>query len=258
MPKGTASGGRRFAVPLGSSEDEDEDESSEEEGGEEQESGSEESDPESEVAMEEVKETPDDQLTDAEKLVRAEARKEEGNGYFKNKNYPTATRLYSAAIALAPTNPAYLTNRAASLMASKSYSAALADCVAATALQIASPQSKTLLRLSRCQLALGLVLAAQQTLDQILKLDPSNPQLASERHRAARIKTHVDNVNRERTLKNWSMVLLAIDAASKEVEVTPREWLTWKVEALIGKKRFDEAAGQAACVSFVPRCLTRC
>lgn len=191
-------------------------------------------------------EKPDSDLTPAEALGRAEERKEAGNVLFKKKDYPSATRLYTQAIALAPTNPAYLTNRAASLMASRSYSAALADCVAATAIQASKPQSKTLLRLARCQLALGLILAAQQTLDQLLQLDPGNPQVGSERARAARIATHVANVRRELAGKNWSMVLLGVDAAAREVEETPREWRTWKVEALVGKKSYDQAAGMAA------------
>ena len=65
-------------------------------------------------------EKPDSDLTPAEALGRAEERKEAGNVLFKKKDYPSATRLYTQAIALAPTNPAYLTNRAASLMASRS------------------------------------------------------------------------------------------------------------------------------------------
>lgn len=131
-------------------------------------------------------------------------------------------------------------------MSSRLYSSALADCVAAVALQLSSPQSKTLLRLARCQLALGLIPVAQQTLDQLLILDPSNPQVGQERARCARINVHIGNVKRELAKKNWSMVLLGIDAAAKEVEVTPREWRTWKVEALIGKKKYDEALGMAA------------
>lgn len=188
---------------------------------------------------------PDDELSKEERIVRAEEKKEEGNVLFKKKDYPSASRLYSQAIALAPTNAAYLTNRAASLMASRLYSSALADCVAASALQLADPQTKTLLRLAKCQLALGLVLAAHQTLDHLLRLDPANPAVSAERTRAARIDKHVSNVMRERERKNWSMVLLGIDAAAKEVEETPREWRTWKVEALVGKKRYEEAIGQA-------------
>ena len=185
-------------------------------------------------------------MTEEEKIERAEEKKEFGNSLFKKKDYPSATRYYSNAISLAPTNPAYLTNRAASLMASRLFSSALADCVAASALQSSDPQVKTLLRLTKCQLALGLILPAQQTLDQLLKMDPTNPQIQAENSKAVRIDKHISNVKREMEAKNWSMVLLGIDAAAKEVEQTPREWRTWKVEALVARKRYDEALGQAA------------
>lgn len=191
-------------------------------------------------------EVPDDELDDAAKLARAAERKEQGNDFFKKKDYLNATRLYSQAIALDPKNPAYFTNRAASRMGSRQYPAALDDCLAAAALQAGAPQSKTLLRLARCQLALGRVEPAQQTLDQLLKLDGANPQVQQERARCARIANHVANVKRELVNKNWSMVLLGVDAAAREVDETPKEWRTWKVEALIGKKQYDAAAGMAA------------
>lgn len=164
----------------------------------------------------------------------------------KKKDYPSATRLYSQAISLDPTNPTYLSNRAASRMESRIYSLALEDLLAASAIQSKDPQPKTLLRLGKCQLALGLILPAQTTLDQAFKLDPSSVPLQNERARAARIANHITNVKREIENKNWSMVLLGIDAASREIEETPREWKTWKVQALVGKKRYDEAAGMAA------------
>jgi len=191
-------------------------------------------------------EVPDDELDDAAKLVRAAERKEAGNDLFKKKDYVNATRFYTQAISLDPRNPAYLTNRAASRMGSKQYQAALEDCQNAAALQAAAPQSKTLLRLARCQLALGRVEPAQQTLDQLLKLDGANAQVQQERARCARIANHVSNVKRELANKNWSMVLLGVDAAAREVDETPKEWRTWKVEALIGKKQYDAAAGMAA------------
>lgn len=244
-PSGTPTK-RNFTVPS----------SSEESGSSDEDDSEDESESSPEADEDDTpREKTDEELTPEEALVRAEERKEAGNALFKKKDYPSATRLYTQAISLSPTNPAYLTNRAASLMGSRSYSAALADCVAATALQSAAPQSKTLLRLARCQLALGLGPAAQQVLDQLLKLDPSNPQVGQERARSARITKHIENCQRERTAKNWSMVLLAVDALAKEVEETPREWRSWKVEALVGKKKYDEASGQAAYVLSPSSCM---
>ncbi|KAM0752097.1 TPR-like protein [Meredithblackwellia eburnea MCA 4105] len=227
--------GNSFKVPDSDSEEEDDSEDEEDEDESEEE----------EEEIQEPPEKPDDELSPSEKLVRAEEKKAQGNTFFGKKDYPSATRLYTHAISLDPTNPAYLTNRAASYMATKRYSLALEDCLRAASLQSKDPQPKTLLRLARCQLALGLVVPAQQTLDQLLPLDAS-PAVMQERARAGRIANHVANIRREMGKKDWSMVLLGIDAAAKETDETPREWRLWKVEALVGKKRYEEAAGMAA------------
>lgn len=131
-------------------------------------------------------------------------------------------------------------------MESRLYGPALEDLLAASALQRAAPQVKTLVRLGKCQLALGLIVPAQSTLDNAFKLDPTNGPLLNERARAARLANHVVNIKREMQGENWSMVILGIDAASREIEETPREWRVWKVQALVGKKRYDEAAAMAA------------
>ncbi|GAA5918729.1 hypothetical protein JCM5296_000538, partial [Sporobolomyces johnsonii] len=198
-------------------------------------------------------EKPDDELTPDEKLARAAAQKDLGNAAYKRADYPTATRFYTHAIALDPSNASFHLNRAAARMGSRLFAAALDDCLAAQALQGKAPegpQGKTLLRTAKCQLALGLIGPAQQSLAEAFRLDPSNRAVVSEKARAERIAQHVANVKRSLESGDWSMVLLGIDAAARELEgeggTTPREWRGWKVEALMGKKRYDEAAGLAA------------
>ncbi|GAA6039908.1 hypothetical protein JCM8097_006794 [Rhodosporidiobolus ruineniae] len=222
--------GNGFGVPSDSDEDSDEDDSEED------------SDDDVEV------EKPDSELTDVERLERAAQRKEQGNVAYKRADYATATRFYSQAIDLDPTNPSYLLNRAASRMSSKLFSSALEDCLTAQALQKADPQAKTLLRTAKCQLALGLVGPAQQGLHEAFRLEPSNRAIATEKARAERVAGHVANIKRDLEKKDWSMVLLGVDAAVRECESdqTPREWRVWKVEALIGKKRYDEASSMAS------------
>ncbi|BGP39502.1 hypothetical protein JCM10449v2_003453 [Rhodotorula kratochvilovae] len=190
----------------------------------------------------------DGELSDAERAQRAAEKKELGNVFYKKGDYATAVRHYSHAIDLDPSNPAYHLNRAAARMASKLFGGALEDCLAAQALQKNDPQSKTVLRTAKCQLALGLVAPAQQTLHEAFRLEPSNRAVAQEKSRADRVAQHVNNIRRDLERKEWSMVLLGVDAAVREceAEVTPREWRIWKVEALVGKKRFDEASSLAA------------
>lgn len=199
-------------------------------------------------ADEDVPERPISELSEAERRELAADKKEQGNALFKKGDYPSATRLYSAAIELDSSVAAYRMNRAASLMGSRMYRQALDDCLAAVAMQQSEPQAKTLLRLVRCQNALGLYLAASQTLEKLLRMDAS-PAVMGEKARTDRIAQHLVNIQREREARNWPMVLLGIDAASKETEESPREWRIWKLEALCHRKRFDQAASLAACVS---------
>lgn len=231
---GSARTGHGFSAPGASTSDEDE-------------SGSEEESSEEEEEKEQEK--PDSELTESERLARALEKKELGNLAYKRSDYPSATRFYSHAIELDPSNPSYFLNRAAARMGSKLFAAALDDCLAAQGLQKNDPQSKTLLRTAKCQLALGLTSQAQQTLHEAFRLDPSNRAIATEKNRADRVATHVANIRRDLEKKDWSMVLLGVDAAVREceAEVTPKEWRVWKLEALIGKKRYDEASSLAAC-----------
>jgi DnaJ family protein C protein 7 len=140
-------------------------------------------------------------------------------------------------------------------MGSKLFSAALEDCLAAQAIQSRDKssgggiQSKTYLRTAKCQLALGLIGPSQQSLQEAFRLEPSNRAIITEKSKADRIAGHVERLKENLDKKDWSMVLLGVDAAVRELGEggsSPREWRGWKVEALVGKKRYDEAAGLAA------------
>lgn len=240
-PYAQNNGGNGFGVPSESSDGSDESDSE---------------DSEDEVEPEKA----DNELTDEEKLARAADRKEQGNVAYKKGDYATATRFYTHAIELDPSNAPYYLNRAASRMSSKIFSSALEDCLVASSLQKADPQAKTLLRTAKCQLALGIIGPAQQSLQEAFRLEPSNRAIAAEKARAEKIATHVVNIKRSLEKKDWSMVLLGVDAAVRdsETEQTPKEWRVWKLEALIGKKRYDEANSMASYVQsfsspFSPR-----
>lgn len=236
-----------FAAPASgestsSDDDDDDDDYSSDENGRD---GTDDSGDDDHVMSEEK---PDADLTEPERVARANEKKELGNVAYKRADYPTATRFYTHAHSLDPTNPALLLNRAAARMGSKLFSAALEDCLAAHALQLNDPQVKTLVRTAKCQLAVGLVYPALQSLHEAFRLDPANRATAQEKARAERVAAHVDNIQRARERKDWSMVILGVDAAARDAEasVTPKEWRVWKLEALIGKKRFDDAASLAA------------
>ncbi|KAM0787366.1 hypothetical protein ACM66B_003452 [Microbotryomycetes sp. NB124-2] len=188
----------------------------------------------------------DPELTPEQKVERAQKKKAQGNEHYKKKDYVNATKLYTQAIELDPQEPAYYMNRAASRMESKQFRLALEDLLVASSLQRSQPQVKTLLRLGKCQMALGMIVPAQQSLDDAFKLEPANVQVQQERARAGRLGSHVQSIQKYLAAKDWSMVLLGVDAAAREVDETPREWRSWKVQALVGKKRYEEASSMAA------------
>lgn len=247
---GNGSRSKRSRTGLAASDDDSDSDDSDDDDDDEAYSSAEDDSPHADSGEDAVmaEEKSDADLTDAERLARATEKKELGNVAYKRADYPTATRFYTHAHTLDPSNSALLLNRAAARMGSKLFSAALEDCLAAHALQLNDPQVKTLVRTAKCQLALGLVYPALQSLHEAFRLDPANRATAQEKARAERVASHVDNIQKARERKDWSMVILGVDAAARDAEanVTPKEWRVWKLEALIGKKRFDDAASLAA------------
>lgn len=91
--------------------------------------------------------TPAQPNADAEKL------KSEGNAAMQSKDYKTAIAKYTEAISYQPTNPIYLSNRAAAYSASGDHASAVTDAEIAVA---ADPKyTKAWSRLGLAQFALG-------------------------------------------------------------------------------------------------------
>lgn len=131
-------------------------------------------------------------------------------------------------------------------MALKRYKSALADCQKAAALQSSAPQAKTLARLARCQIAIGQIDDAQRALSEVLSLDPKNAQALSDQSKIDKIRLDLTNVEREKAKKEWSYVIFGLDSLEKEVELPPLSWRITRVEALLGKKRTEDAASLAS------------
>lgn len=72
-----------------------------------------------------------EQTAAAEARAKAQAEKDAGNAAYKAKNFDTAIAHYTAAADLDPTDPTYLTNRAAAKLEAGDTAGALADCDAA-------------------------------------------------------------------------------------------------------------------------------
>ena len=131
-------------------------------------------------------------------------------------------------------------------MALKQYTSALADCQKAAGLQSASPQAKTLARLARCQIALGQIDDASRTLNEVLQLDSANTQALTDQKKIEKIRADLVNVARHKANKDWTYVLFGLDSLEKEVEQAPLAWRVDRAQALLGKKKLDDASSLAS------------
>ncbi|KAG1774160.1 hypothetical protein EV702DRAFT_1270163 [Suillus placidus] len=188
--------------------------------------------------------------------------KEQGNVAFKAKQYTEAIELYTKAIGkntaslscptdtnslpdIKPTEPSYFTNRAASYMALKRFRSALSDCQQAATLQSEDPSSKTLIRLARCQLALGLSEPALSTLRSVLSLEPTNPAALQLKDKVLELENHLRTFESSRTRKEWGMARLALDKCLQSIEAEggeiPTQWRLWRVELELSRGSWDAA-----------------
>ena len=170
---------------------------------------------------------------------------------------------------LVPTEPAYLTNRAAAFIALKRFRSALADCQLAATLQAsASPDNaappKTLLRLARCQLALAQTAAALSTLRAVLAAEPTSAPAAQMQARALELEAHTRNLIASRQRREWGMARIALERCLHAIEAEgseiPTEWRQWRVELELARGNWDAANSAAKCVPLPPssRALSHC
>ncbi|KAF8490106.1 hypothetical protein JB92DRAFT_3147931 [Gautieria morchelliformis] len=191
---------------------------------------------------------------DAEPDPRAAAAalKEQGNAAFKAKHFGDAIDLYTRAIDLHPTEPTYLTNRAACNMALHRFRPALHDCQAAAALQAqqadadapaAGAAPKTLVRLAKCHLALG---APGAALAAARRGGKDAKDAREVEHAAQRMEAHLARVAGARARRDWGHARLALDAAARECAGgEPLEWRCWRVELELARGRWAAAMDAA-------------
>lgn len=134
-------------------------------------------------------------------------------------------------------------------MGLKRFRPALGDCQQAATLQRASPSAKTLLRLARCQLALGSTMAATSTVKDALSLEPTNAQALQLREKIKTLEGHVQNFEKAKEKKEWGLARLALDKCLQAIEgeggEIPAEWRIWRVELELARGSW-EAANMAA------------
>lgn len=134
-------------------------------------------------------------------------------------------------------------------MALKRFWPALADCQAAGALQAGAPQAKTLVRLAKCQQALGQFAAALSTLRGTLDIDPTNTAAWDLQKKVRVLEGHLAAFEAARAKAQWPMARLSLDQAFRAQEAEagdiPVQWRLWRVEVEIARGGWD-AANSAA------------
>lgn len=139
-----------------------------------------------------------------------------------------------------------MTNRAAAYMAIKRFKAALADCQSASFLQSSAPQSKTLIRLAKCHLAVGSPSACLLTIQQALALDPKDKTALECKTKAEVMQGFLERFESSKKLKDWGQAKWALEKAVEECEGDqPIQWRIWRVEVDIARKKWDDAIQQA-------------
>ncbi|KAJ4416126.1 hypothetical protein N0V85_002419 [Neurospora sp. IMI 360204] len=161
---------------------------------------------------------------------QAEGFKNEGNKFFKAKDYTQAIAYYTKAIVLQPESSTYLGNLAAAYMSAGKYKDALEACSRAAELDPTNP--KILLRLARIYTSLGRPEEAIATFGRI-QPPPSAKDMAPARDMLNYIQA-AQKALQEGTAA--SMVLHPLDMAERLLGIgatRPRKWVLMRGEALL-------------------------
>ncbi|KAJ7065365.1 hypothetical protein C8F01DRAFT_1125375 [Mycena amicta] len=173
--------------------------------------------------------------------VRADKTKEQGNEAFKAKKFDEAISLYSKAIEMNPVEPSYLTNRAAAYMGIKRFRPAVEDCQLAATLQAAAPSAKTLLRLARCQFALGSIAPTSSTLRSVLAIEPKNAPALQLQSKINILEGHLKTFETAKAKRDWAHARLALDKCLQGIEgeggEIPTDWRLWRIELELARAR---------------------
>ena len=159
---------------------------------------------------------------------------------------------------LNPSEPTYLTNRAAAYMALKRFKPALADCQQAASLQSDTPSPKTLIRLARCQLSTGSTAPALSTIRSVLAIDLKNAPALQLQKKVLELEAHLRNFEGAKERKDWAMARLALDKCVQSMEAEggdiPFQWRLSRIELELARGNWDAAGIAARCAIIVVTC----
>ncbi|XP_071545032.1 uncharacterized protein [Panulirus ornatus] len=179
-----------------------------------------------------------DHSVDATRRRLAERKKNEGNEYYKNKEYREALKLYTQAIDLCPDCAAYYSNRSACYMMLGKYYEALND--AREAVRLDTSFVKGYLRVAKCNIALGDATAALSVLRQAGEIEPNNRAIQEEVTKAQSLIRCQDEVAKATAKADYRTAIFHLDRAL-ELAVGCRSLKITKAEYLVFLQRYGDA-----------------
>ncbi|KAI1293545.1 DnaJ -like protein subfamily C member 7 [Halotydeus destructor] len=168
----------------------------------------------------------------------AEAKKDEGNKWYKQGKYNEAVRCYSEAIDLAPHVSSFYGNRCACYMMVNKFKLALED--AQKSVKIDNTFVKGYVREAKCHLALGEADQADRSLQAIQGLEPNNSDLVKERGNLDRLRKAVAEVQKHVANKDSRSVVYY---SNRVLELAPEytKFKLVKAEALALQQKYQDA-----------------
>ncbi|CAH1788409.1 unnamed protein product [Owenia fusiformis] len=168
----------------------------------------------------------------------AEAKKEQGNAFYKQKEYHKAKDLYTQAIDLCPNCAAYWGNRAATQIMLYRYKDALSD--ARRALVLDSKFVKGHLREGKCHLLLGEAAASIRSYQAALQLEPKNKTAKTELLCAETVARLTEEAEKDYTKRDFRRVIFCMDRCLEHSSAC-HKFKIMKAESLALLGRYQEA-----------------
>uniref|UniRef100_A0A1L8E306 Putative dsrna-activated protein kinase inhibitor p58 n=1 Tax=Nyssomyia neivai TaxID=330878 RepID=A0A1L8E306_9DIPT len=174
----------------------------------------------------------------SDNIALAEKKKDLGNEQYKVKNYPGALKLYSDAISLCPNLPAFFGNRAACHMMLGDYKQALSD--AKHSVDLDPTFTKGFIRIAKCCLILGDLVATEQAVKALLNIEPKSTALSTEVKNVLQLRELEARGVASYAKKDYRTTVFHMDSALKIASACQRYKLL-KAECLALLGRVDEA-----------------
>ncbi|KAI0319065.1 hypothetical protein OF83DRAFT_1170526 [Amylostereum chailletii] len=159
-------------------------------------------------------------------------------------DYEEALDLYTYSLTFDDSHLATFLKRAAAYIQTGRHALALRDCKLVITLQEGPPSCGLLVRVGRCQYALGQTTAALASLREALFLQPDNAIALSFQLKTLKLRSHIRDFEGAKLKKHWTTAQKALEECIRMVEAEqgeiPIEWKCWGIELMIARGEWDK------------------